>query len=173
VDSTQTEIYYEETVYQVGSWAKPRRVIIQSVRPAGELLFTHAFFVTNLGASFSPQAFVQSYQKRGTMENYNKEAKRGFFFDSMCSHDFVTNEVRMMLSLLAYNLTNWLRTLCFPPRAQKMQIQTIRTNVVKVASKLVKSGRSVYFKLASSFVNASFFWKILRRIQNLQLEYAI
>jgi len=170
VDSTQTEVYYEETVYQAGSWAKPRRVIIQSVRPAGELLFTHAFFVTNLSDAFSPQAIVQSYQKRGTMENYIKEAKHGFFFDAMGSHDFVTNEVRMMFSLLAYNLTNWLRTLCFPPEAQKMQIQTIRTKLVKVASKLVKSGRSLYFKLASSFVDASFFWKVLRRIQNLQLE---
>src|SRR5699024_10901504 len=79
-------------------------------------------------------------------------------------------QVRMMFSLLAYNLTNWLRTVCFPANAQKMQIQTIRTKIMKVASKLVKSGRSLYFKLASSFVDAFFFWKVLRRIQNLQLE---
>jgi len=162
VDSTQTEVYYEETVYQAGSWTKLRRVIIQSVRPASELFFTHAFFVTNLGDAFSPQAIVGSYQKRGTMGNYIKEAKHGCFFDAMCSHDFVTNEIRMMFSLLAYNLTNWLRTLCFPPGAQKMQIQTIRTKLVKVASKLVKSGRSMYFKLASSFVDASFFCEVLQ-----------
>jgi len=113
VDSTQNEVYYEETVYQAGSWAKPRRVIIQSVRPAGELFFTDAFFVTNLGDAFSSQTIVKSYQKRGSMENYIKKAEHRFFFDAMCSHDFVTNEVRMMFSLLTYNLTNWLRTLCF------------------------------------------------------------
>lgn len=169
-DTTQTESYVEETIYQAGSWAKPRKIIIQSVRPAGELFFTHAFFVTNLGQAFSPQAIVQSYQKRGTMENYIKEAKNGFSFDAMCSHDFLTNEIRMMFSLLAYNLTNWLRTLCFPHGHQKMQIQTIRTRMVKVASKLVKSGRSLHFKLASSFVYGSFFWQVLGRIQNLQLE---
>src|SRR5699024_3689854 len=106
VDSTQSEVYYEETGYQAGAWTQPRRISMQSVRLAGELLFTHAFFVTNLGDAFSPQAIVGSYQKRGTMENYIKEAKHGFFFDAMCSHDFVTNEVRMMFSLLAYNLTN-------------------------------------------------------------------
>lgn len=169
-DVTKTECYYEEAEYRAQSWDAPRKVIIQSVRPAGELFFTHAFFVTNLGDTFSPQAIVQSYQKRGTMENYIKEAKNGFNLDRMSSHSFATNEVRMMLSLLAYNLTNWLRTLCFPDGQKNMQIQTIRTKVIKVASKLVKSGRSLYFKLSSSFVYQSFFWHVLQRIQTLKIE---
>lgn len=169
-DVTKTECYYEETEYQAASWSAPRKVIIQSVRPAGELLFTHSFYVTNLVDAFSPKAIVQSYQKRGTMENYIKEAKNGFYLDRMASHSFTANEVRMMLSLLAYNLTNWLRTLCFPEGQKNMQIQTIRTRIIKVASKLVRSGRSLYFKLASSFVYESFYWNVLRRIQRLKLE---
>ncbi|QDI91889.1 IS1380 family transposase [Salicibibacter halophilus] len=169
-DVTQTECYYEETEYQAKSWAKPRKVIIQSIRPAGELFFTHAFFVTSLFDAFSPKEIVRSYQKRGTMENYIKEAKNGFDLDRMSSHSFQANEARMMFSLFAYNLTNWLRTLCFPEEQKSMQIQTIRSKVIKVASKLVKSGRSFYFKLASSFVYETFFWKVLRRIQALKLE---
>lgn len=166
-DVTVTESHVEESIYQATSWSKPRRVIIQSTRPAGELFFTHAFFVTNLGESFSPQAIVHSYKQRGTMENFIKEAKNGFGFDQMKSHDFLTNEVRMMFSLLAYNLTNWLRTLCFPKAAKGIQIQTIRTRLIKVASKLVKSGRSLHFKLSSSFVYTRFFWDVLTRIQQL------
>ena len=169
-DVTKAEIYYEETIYQAKSWSKPRKVIIKSVRPAGELLFTHSFIVTNLGDAFSPKAIVLTYQKRGTMENYIKEAKNGFGFDKMNSHSYQVNEVRMMLSLLAYNLTNWLRTLCFPEEQKTMQIDTIRTRMIKVASKLVKSGRSLYFKLASSFVYQTFFWNVLQRVQKLQLE---
>lgn len=169
-DMTKTECYYEETVYQAKSWSMARKVIIQSIRPAGELFFTHSFFVTNLIDAFSPKDIVLSYQKRGTMENYIKEAKNGFFLDKMCSHSYQVNEVRMMLSLLAYNLTNWMRTLCFPEEQKTMQIQTIRTKIIKVASKLVKSGRSLYFKLSSSFVYQSFFWRILQRIQSLKLE---
>lgn len=42
-DVTETECYYEVTDYQAKSWSTPRKVIIQSVRPAGELFFTHAF----------------------------------------------------------------------------------------------------------------------------------
>uniref|UniRef100_A0A1S2MI20 Transposase DDE domain-containing protein n=1 Tax=Anaerobacillus isosaccharinicus TaxID=1532552 RepID=A0A1S2MI20_9BACI len=79
------------------------------------------------------------------------------------------NEVKMMLSLLAYNLTNWLRTLCFPEGQKTMQIETIRTRIIKVASKLVKSGRSLYFKLASSFVYQEFFWNVLQRVQRLKI----
>lgn len=169
-DVTKTEIYFEETIYQAKSWSKPRKVIIQSVRPAGELFFIHSFIVTNLEVAFSPKDIVRSYQKRGTMENYIKEAKNGFRLDQMNSHSFQVNEVRMMLSLLAYNLTNWLRNLAFPPEQKNMQIDTIRTRIIKVASKLVKSGRSLYFKLSSSFVYQEFFWKVLNRIQNLQIE---
>jgi len=169
-DVSNTDIYYEETIYQAKSWSNPRKVIIKSVRPAGELLFTHSFFVTNLVDAFSPEAIVLTYQKRGTMENYIKEAKNGFGFDKMNSHSYQVNEVKMMLSLLAYNLTNWLRTLCFPKGQKTMQIETIRTRIIKVASKLVKSGRSLYFKLASSFVYQEFFWKVLQRVQRLKIE---
>ena len=169
-DSTKTENHYEETEYQAKSWSKPRKVIIQSVRPAGELFFTHSFFVTNLTDAFSPKDVVNAYKKRGAMENYIKEAKNGFGLDNMNSHSFQVNEAKMMLSLLAYNLTNWLRTLCFPEGQKSIQIETIRTRLIKVASKLVKSGRSLYFKLSSSFVYQEFFWKVLQRVQHLKIE---
>jgi hypothetical protein len=169
-DVSMSECYYEEIEYQAKSWSKSRKVIVQSVRPAGELFFTHSFFVTNLKDAFTPETIVRSYQKRGTMENYIKEAKNGFYLDKMNSHSFQVNEVKMMLSLLAYNLTNWLRTLCFPKGRKSMQIETIRTRIIKVASKLVKSGRSIYFKLSSSFVYQKFFWEVLQRIQRLKLE---
>jgi hypothetical protein len=169
LDVSKTECYFEETIYQAKSWSKPRKVIIQSVRPADELFFTHSFFVTNFELA-SPEAIVRAYQKRGTMENYIKEAKNGFYFDHMNSHAFQVNEVKMILTLLAYNLTNWLRTLCFPEGQKTMQIDTIRTRLIKVASKVVKSGRSLYFKLSSSFVYQKFFWDVLNRIQKLQLE---
>ena len=169
-DATKSEHYYEEIDYQAKSWFKSRRIIIQSVRPAGELFFTHSFFVTNLVDAFTPKDIVHTYQKRGTMETFIDEAKNGFYLDKMNSHSFQVNEAKMMLSLLAYNLTNWLRTLCSPEGQKTMQIDTIRTRIIKVASKLVKSGRSLYFKLSSSFVYQKFFWKVLQRIQALKLE---
>lgn len=169
-DVTTTERYVEESIYQASSWSTPRRIIIQSTRPAGELFFSHAFFVTNLGDTFSPESIVTSYQKRGAMENFIKEAKDGFGFDQMKSHDFIVNEARMMISLLAYNFNNWLRTLTFPPTTKGIQIQTIRTRLIKVASKLVKSGRYLHFKLSSSFVYTRFFSDVLTRVQQLSFN---
>ncbi|WP_262393671.1 IS1380 family transposase [Sporolactobacillus inulinus] len=166
----ETQCYYEEIAYQAKSWDKPRKVIVQSVRPANELFFTHTFIVTNLVECFSPKQVVLTYQKRGTMENYIKEAKSGFSLDQLSSHKFEINESRLMLSLIAYNLTNWMRTLTFPEGQKNMQIETIRTRIVKVASKLVRSGRSLYFKLSSSFVYQDFLWKVLGRIQELKIE---
>lgn len=166
-DGSVMESYVEESIYQADSWSAPRRIIIQSTRPAGELFFSHAFFVTNFGETFSPKAIVMSYQKRGTMENFIKEAKIGFGFDQMKSHSYAVNEARMMVSLLAYNFTNWLRTVGFPPTAKGIQIHTIRTRLIKVASKLVKSGRSLHFKLSSSFVYTRFFSDVLTRVQQL------
>jgi len=104
------------------------------------------------------------------MVDYIKEVRNGFGFDRMNSHSFQVNQARMMLSLFAYNLTNWLITLCFPEGQKNMQIESIRTRIIKVTSRVVKSGRRLYFKLVSSFVYQPFFWKVLRRIQNLQLK---
>ena len=99
--------------------------------------------MTNLSETFSPQTIVTSYQQRGTLENFIKEAKNRFGFDQMKSHDFLVNEARMMLSLLTYNFTNWPRTLSFPKHYKGIQIQTIRTRLIKVASKRVKFGRTL------------------------------
>ncbi|WP_020008461.1 transposase, partial [Salinicoccus albus] len=93
-----------------------------------------------------------------------------FRMDKMDSHTFRINAAKMMVSLLAYNLTNWLRILCFPDGQKSMQIETIRIRIIKVASKLVKSARSLQFKLASSFVYKDFFNQVLQRIQTLKLE---
>lgn len=37
----KAQCYYEEIDYQAKSWDKPRRVAVQSIRPANELFFTH------------------------------------------------------------------------------------------------------------------------------------
>lgn len=43
-DVTKSECYYEEIEYQAKSSSKSRKVIVQSVRPACEMFFTHSFF---------------------------------------------------------------------------------------------------------------------------------
>jgi hypothetical protein len=70
-DVTKAEYYYEETEYQAKSWSKPRKVIIQSIRPAGELFFTHSFFCNEFrGGIFSKRYCPFISKKRHNGELY-------------------------------------------------------------------------------------------------------
>ena len=80
------EVQYFSMPYQAQSWSKPRRVCIRSVREAGELLFHHAFIVTNLSDNVSPEVIFSLYGKRGTMENFIKEAKSAFILTKQIAH---------------------------------------------------------------------------------------
>jgi hypothetical protein len=54
---------------------------------------------------------------------------------------------------------------------KKMQIDTIRLKLLKVASKIVKAARYIYFKLCSSCPYKREFYKVIENIRKLpQLE---
>lgn len=163
----KTEIHYHSTVYQAKSWTTPRRVCIRSTREGGELLFRHEFIITNLSEDISSQTVFRTYAKRGTMENFIKEAKNGFFFDKTDSPRFIENQVRMMLSVLAYNLVNFLKTTCFEGVWRGLQVNTIRLRLLKVAGKLVKTGRQIYLKLSSHHVFQKEFYRAFHRIRKV------
>lgn len=160
------ERYVHEADYQAGSWGKSRRVVIESIKQGGELYFRHAFIVTSL--DLPAEEVLTLYKNRGTMENFIKEAKNGFYMDKMDSHDFSINSVKMTLSLLAYNLINAMKQLCFPPNEKSSTITTIRTKLIKVASKRVITARYIIFKCATSFVYQKLFRDVFRRIRLLQ-----
>ena len=164
----EKEVYYHSVSYQAASWFKPRRVCIRSTREVGELLFKHSFIVTNFSENISAKRVFETYNKRGTMENYIKEAKNSFFFDKTDSPRFIENEARMMISLLAYNLVNFLRTLCFEPKSKGLQVDTIRFRLFKVAGKLVSTARQMYLKLSSSHVYQREFYAVFRKIQRIR-----
>ena len=164
----EKEVYYHSVSYQAASWTKSRRVCIRSTREVGEFLFKHSFIVTNFSENISAKRVFETYNKRGTMENYIKEAKNSFFFDKTDSPEFLENEARMMISLLAYNLVNFLRTLCFEPKSKGLQVNTIRLRLFKVAGKLVTTARRIYLKLSSSHVYQREFYAVFRQIQRIR-----
>lgn len=165
------KVRYFSVQYQVKSWNQARRVCIQSVREADELLFQHTFIVTNLDKSVSPETIFELYNKRGTMENYIKEAKNGFFFDKTDSPTFIIeNYARMMISVIAYNLINCLKNIAFDSKQTGMTIQTIRLKFFKVAGKLVKTARKIHLKLSNYHVYQDEFYKIFERLRIWSLE---
>ena len=107
------------------------------------------------------------YHKRGTLENDIKEAKNGFYFNKTDNSGFLENQARMMVSLLAYNLINFMKTTCLPVKKAAFQIDTLRLRFFKVAGKLVHSGRKRFLKTSSFHVYQDMFSYLLEKIQQL------
>jgi hypothetical protein len=70
--------------------------------------------VTNL--ALDNRAVVGFYNKRGTAEHWIKESKQAVALTRLSCHRFRANEVRLWLSLIAYNLGNLCRRLPLPKR---------------------------------------------------------
>ena len=160
---------YGEFNYKANSWNKKRRVIVKIEKAKGQLpgCYTYTFIVTNI-EDWRPRKLVKFYCQRGTMENFIKEGKNGFAFGKMSSTDFYANANKLQQMLLAYNLNNWMRRLCFPEHNKSDRIGTIRTKLIKIAARIVKTGRYIYFKLASSCPNKKLFIKVLNNIHKLE-----
>ncbi|QQE81585.1 IS1380 family transposase [Alicyclobacillus sp. SO9] len=159
------EVYYREFMYQAASWTKARRVVVKMERPAGELLFQFTFIVTNM--ALQPKNVVRFYCQRGHMENFIKEAKNGLACDKMSSTDFASNAVKLQIAMLAYNINNWFRRLCLPGKIRTNRMETLRNKLVKIAGKLVYSGRYWTWKLCSSCVYRKEFIQTLHNVNRI------
>ncbi len=140
-------VCYGEIMYQAGSWNQPRRVVIKVEKPMNQINYMYTFIVTNM--DLKPEQLIKFYCNRGSMENFIKESKSGFDFDSMSSHDMVVNANRLQISMLAYNLFNWFRTIALPANMRKYRIDTIRLKLIKIASRVIHSAGYLIFKLCS------------------------
>lgn len=105
-------VWYKSFLYRTASWKTARRVVAKIEFHCGELFPRVGFIVTNLETDRG--AVVRFYNKRGTAEQCIKEAKQAVKMTWLSCHRFRSNEVRLMLSLIAYNLGNLLRRLVLP-----------------------------------------------------------
>lgn len=162
-------VIYDEFDYKAASWDYPRRVVIKVEKPTNQFNYLYTFIVTNM--SMTRFQAIQFYSNRGSMENFIKECKSGFNFNSTSSRDKMVNENRLQLHVLAYNLFNWFRRLVLPKSMNTMQIDTIRLKLFKIASKVVHSARYLIFKLCSSCPYKKEFLETFENINKMpQLE---
>ena len=161
-------VTYGEFMYKANSWAYPRRVVFKIEKPYEQLIHTYTFVVTNM--DLEPHEVIQFYCGRGQMENFIKESKNGFDFDSVSSHSKVVNANRMRIHMLAYNLFNYFKRLVLPVAMRKQQIDTIRLKLIKIAARVIRSARYITFKLCSSCPYKAEFYETLRNIQCLAVQ---
>jgi hypothetical protein len=144
----QKQRLFAEGFYQAQSWETERRVIMKAEwLPQGP---NRRFVVTNL--SMEAKQLYEFYTERGgTCEVRIDEFKNGLKADRLSCHRFVANQFRLFLHMAAYWLVLRLRHALTKTEFASMQIQQLRTRILKIGGQVVQTARRVWFRLASGY----------------------
>src|ERR687895_1596317 len=160
-------VWYKSFLYQAASWKTARRVVAKVEHHQGELFPRVGFIVTNLGTN--SRAVVRFYNKRGTAEQWIKEGKQAVKMTRLSCHRFRSNEVRLWLSVIAYNLGNLWPRLVLPGRIDNWSLTSLQQRLVKTGGRVVKHARYSWLLLAEGRLTRRVFGAMLRRIWLLPL----
>ena len=159
-------ICWSEFSYQAGSWDRPRRVVAKVEWHQGELFPRVGFIVTNMSAK--PEGVVHFYNGRGTAEQWIKEGKYALHWTRLSCKRFVSNQVRLGLFVLAYNLGNFLRRLVLPRKIKHWSLRSLLVKLIKIGAKVVRHNRYTTFQMAAVAIDQTLFAEILARIKRLR-----
>ncbi|MGA2615776.1 MAG: IS1380 family transposase [Spirochaetia bacterium] len=162
-------VMYHEFQYQAAAWSRKRRVIAKVEWHRGELFSRVGFIVTNL--HWSEKSVVGFYNHRGTAEQWIKEGKNAVRWTRLSCHDFIDNQVRLQLFVLAYNLGNFFRQVVLPKTVRHWTMTTLREKVIKIGAKVVCHARYIIFQMAEVAVSGELFAAILGKIRRLRLLF--
>ena len=128
----------------------------------GALFPRVGFIVTNL--TRPAKRVVRFYNQRGTAEQWIKEGMSAVKWTTLSCHDFVDNQVRLQLFVLAYNLGNFVRQAVLPPAVRHWTLTTLREKLIKIGAKVVRHSRKIVFQMAQVPVPRELCQTILERI---------
>lgn len=160
-------VWYKSFLYRAGSWKTARRVVAKVEFHAGELFPRLGFIVTN--TQLRNRKLVHFYNQRGKAEQWIKEGKQAVKMTRLSCHRFRSNEVRLWLSILAYNLGNLWRRLALPKEIESWSLTSLQQRLVKTGGRLVKHARYYWLMLAEGHLTRGRFAAMLRRIAMLPL----
>ena len=158
-------VWYKSLLYQAASWNTARRVVAKVEFHFGELFPRVGFIVTNL--EMDSRVVVRFYNKRGTAEQWIKEGKQAVKMTRLSCHRFRCNEVRLWLSVIAYNLGNLWRRLVLPNRIGNWSLTSLQQRLVKTGGRLIKHARYYWLLLAEGHLTRRLFGAMLGRIAAL------
>jgi hypothetical protein len=135
----------DETTYQAGSWDRARRVVYKAEALA-EGPNTRFVVTTRTEA---PLALYDFSVDRGEAENWIKDFKRACFADRLSDHRFVANQFRLVLHAAAYWLLDTLRRWLVHAGVPRLQLDTLRLQLLKIGGCVRERLTRVRLHLAS------------------------
>lgn len=146
---------FAELRYGARTWKTERRVIARLEHM--EKGDNPRYIVTNLEGE-APSLYEELYCARGEMENRIKEAQLGLFADRTSCQHFAANQFRLLLSSLAYILTERLRSLALAgTEFARLQATTLRAKLLKIGAVITRNTRRVRVMLSSAFPHQAIF----------------
>jgi hypothetical protein len=153
---------FTDVQYGALSWDHPRRVIVKAEH--GPMGSNPRYVVTNL--SGDPQAlYDQTYCARGDMENRIKEQQLGLFSDRTSCHNWWPNQLRLLLSALAYVLLDTMRRVALKgTELAAAQCSTIRLKLLKIGAVIIRNTRRIRMHFSSAYPYQHLFLHVARRL---------
>ena len=154
------ERIYGGVIYGAATWSCKRHVIVKAEHgPQGS---NPRFVVSSLSdPKFDDKdVYEKVYCARGEMENRIKEQLQ-LFSDRTSSEGWWTNPWRMLLSALAYTITQALREIGLSgTELCCAQCSTIRSKLIKVGAVIVRNSRRIHLSLSSGYPLQSLWLRI-------------
>ena len=145
-----------EASYQAASWPHARRVVYKAeVLAEGP---NTRFVVTTRKAG--PLAVYDWYVDRGESEGWIKDFKRACKGDRLSDHRFAANQFRLVLHAAAYWLLDTLRRWLVQAGVPRLQLDTLRLQLLKIGGRVRELVTRVRLHLASSHP-AEPLWRLL------------
>lgn len=114
----------------------------------------------------SPLQIHRLYGDRGTSENWIENVKNQMFAGQLLTNEFWANEALWLSSVMAYNVSVWMRKLS-DAKSWHEEPATFRSWFVQLAGKIVKTGRQVFLKMYKAYYYKERWKKIEDAVENI------
>lgn len=161
-ETQQKQRLFEDGFYQAKTWSIARRVIMKAEwLPQGP---NSRFVVTNF-AMDTKEVYEFYTERGGTCEVRIDEFKNGLKADRLSCHRFAANQFRLFLHMAAYWLVLRLREALDRTELSAMQIQQLRSRILKIGGQVIQTARRLWFRLASGCPYQCIFVLAWRQLQ--------
>ena len=162
VANDQKQRLFGDFAYAAGTWRYARRVIVKAEHNwRGS---NPRFVVTNIDGD-ARTLYDQLYCARGEAENRIKAQQLGLFADRTSCMNWLPNQMRVLLSGIAYTLMEAIRRLSlYGTEMAKASCQSIRLKLFKIGAVMIRNTRRVRLMLSSSYPYQGLFITVARRL---------
>jgi hypothetical protein len=175
-----------EQTYKSDSWNKERRLVIVRQRikekpnATGKMLslfpeeeeyrnYRYSAYVTSM--KLSPVEIWRLYRGRANAENYIKELKYDFGFESFNLKGFYATEAALTFAMIAYNLMSLFKQFILQEKTQR-RLSTLRFRTFAIGAFFEKINNQIVLKIALVKKRRKWFSSLWNQSQNFNYPFS-